>query len=161
MDSSFWSVIWNKRPRWKFSVGRREVSLISLKYLAAQFINKCHIHLDLSKCIKLCRLPCLQSGQRLLLASSAGRLPCRVSHSHSPLIKLQPCSLLSCLQTKVLKRTPSVIASNLRHNVLFHVSWSQRKGSCCSFALSHFHFCRSCWDTNCKTLLYFEKWRLD
>lgn len=65
---------------------------------------------------------------------SARSLPCRVSHSRSPLIKLQPCSLLSCWQTKVLKRTPSVIASNLRHNVVFHVNWLQRKGSCCSLS---------------------------
>lgn len=60
-----------------------------------------------------------------------------VSHSHCPLIKLQPCSLLSCWQTKVLKRTPSVIASNLRHNVAFHVNWSERKGSCCSLPFFH------------------------
>lgn len=57
---------------------------------------------------------------------------CWVSHSRCPLIKLQPCSLLSCWQTKVLKRTPSVIASNLSHNVLFHVKWPEKKGSACS-----------------------------
>lgn len=64
--------------------------------------------------------------------------PCWVAHSCYPLIKLQPCSLLSCWQTKVLKRTPSVIASNLGHNVLFHVNVSQRKGSCCSGLASTF-----------------------
>lgn len=80
------------------------------------------------------------------LPLSAGSSPCRVSHSRCPLIKLQPCSLLSCWQTKVLKRTPSVIASNLRHNVAFHVNCSQRKGSCCSLCLFftpyalHFHY---------------------
>lgn len=58
--------------------------------------------------------------------------PCWVSHSRCPLIKLQPCSLLSCWQTKVLKRTPSVIASNLSHNVLFHVKRPGKKGSACS-----------------------------
>ncbi len=68
----------------------------------------------------------------------AGSWPCRVSHSRCPLIKLQPCSLLSCWQTKVLKRTPSVIASNLRHNVVFHVNWSERKGSRCSPCLLFF-----------------------
>lgn len=58
--------------------------------------------------------------------------PCWGSHSRCPLIKLHPCSLLSCWQTKVLKRTPGVIASNLGHNVLFHVSFGQRKEACCS-----------------------------
>lgn len=89
-----------------------------------------------------CHVHTADKGFSLLL--SAGSSPCRVSHSQSPLIKLQPCSLLSCWQTKVLKRTPSVIASNLRHNVVFHVNRSQRKGSCCSLpALSHFHSERS------------------
>lgn len=64
--------------------------------------------------------------------------PCWVAHSRCPLIKLQPCSLLSCWQTKVLKRTPSVIASNLGPNVLFHVNVSQRKGSRCSRLASTF-----------------------
>lgn len=75
------------------------------------------------------------------LPLSAGSLPCRVSHSRCPLIKLQPCSLLSCWQTKVLKRTPSVIASNLRHNVVFHVNCSDRKGSCCSLCLFFHRLC--------------------
>lgn len=92
-----------------------------------------------------CHVHAMDKGFSLPL--SAGSSPCRVSHSRCPLIKLQPCSLLSCWQTKVLKRTPSVIASNLRHNVVFHVNWSEReKGAVVLSAffsplvLSHFHF---------------------
>lgn len=80
--------------------------------------------------------------------------PCWVAHSRCPLIKLQPCSLLSCWQTKVLKRTPSVIASNLRPNVLFHVNVSQRKGSRCSRLASTFTLSNTAQQTSAWTFFF-------
>lgn len=83
---------------------------------------------------------------------------CWVAHSRCHLIKLQPCSLLSCWQTKVLKRTPSVIASNLGHNVLFHVNVSQRKGSRCSRLASTFTLSNTVQQTSAR--IFFLIWFL-
>lgn len=100
-------------------------------------------------------LPSVSTRRRVLTPDkrplSSLLRPCWVSHLRCPLIKLQPCSLLSCWQTKVLKRTLSVIASNLSHNVLFHVKRPEKKGSGCS--LPHLPPLTRC---NLNTFTFFE-----